>query len=277
MKLAGARCLVIGGVHRLGREISLELASHGAAVAISSRRQDEELQAAVAALGAAGAPAVAGLSGDVREPHGARALVSDAATALGGLDALVFAASGPFVPRAPQDIGEAAWDQSLDIIAKGFFFTACAAHDHFAAGRPDASVAGRAAAEADDGPADAGDDDAGLEPDAGVIVALTDCMGLQPWSSFAAHGAAKAAQIHLVKQLARAWAAEGVRVCGVAPGPVDLHDDLHRDATLRAATRGEWQRLVRPEAVGAAVRFCLETQGVTGVNVIVDNGMLLTS
>ena len=113
--------------------------------------------------------------------------------------------------------------------------------------------------------------------DAGVIVAITDCMGLQPWASFAAHGAAKAAQIHLVKQLARAWAAEQVRVCGVAPGPVDLHDDQHRAATLRAATRGEWERLVRPEAVGAAVRFCLETPGVTGVNVIVDNGTLLTS
>jgi hypothetical protein len=61
------------------------------------------------------------------------------------------------------------------------------------------------------------------------------------------------------------------------PRTGDLHDDQHREATLRAATRGEWQRLVSPEAVGAAVRFCLQTQGVTGVNIIVDNGALLTS
>jgi glucose 1-dehydrogenase len=260
VNVAGARCLVVGGVHRLGHALALDLASRGAALAISSRRQDAQLDGAAAELRAAGAASVAGVAGDVREPAGARRLVADAAAALGGLDALVFAASGPFVPHPPQEIDEAAWDASLDTIAKGFFFVANAAHEAFVAGRPEL-----------------GNDAATVAPDAGVIVAITDCMGLQPWASFAAHGAAKAAQIHLVKQLARAWAAERIRVCGVAPGPVDLHDDQHRDATLRAATRGEWERLVQPQAIGAAVRFCLETQGVTGVNVVVDNGTLLTS
>ena len=111
----------------------------------------------------------------------------------------------------------------------------------------------------------------------GAIVAITDYLGLQPWATFAAHGAAKAAQIHLVKQLARAWAPAGVRVCGVAPGPVDLDDDEHRAATLRAAARVATERLVAPADIGAAVRFCLETEGVTGVNVAVDNGSLVTS
>ena len=37
----------------------------------------------------------------------------------------------------------------------------------------------------------------------GAIVAITDYLGLQPWATFAAHGAAKAAEIHLVKELAR--------------------------------------------------------------------------
>ena len=133
VKLAGARCVVVGGVHRLGRTVGLDLAAHGAAVAISSRRRSDELEAAVAALRAAGAPAAAGVDGDVRDPEGARRLVADAAAALGGLDALVFAASGPFVPHQPQDIDGAAWDASLDTIAKGFFFCACAARDLFAA------------------------------------------------------------------------------------------------------------------------------------------------
>ncbi|HEY5473164.1 MAG TPA: SDR family oxidoreductase, partial [Candidatus Limnocylindrales bacterium] len=88
---------------------------------------------------------------------------------------------------------------------------------------------------------------------------------------------AKAAQIHLVKELARAWAADGVRVCGVAPGPVDLEDDEHRAATLRAAAKVASERLVAPADIGAAVRFCLETDGVTGVNVVVDNGSLVMS
>jgi NAD(P)-dependent dehydrogenase (short-subunit alcohol dehydrogenase family) len=181
----------------------------------------------------------------VRSPAGAARLVTDAEAALGGLDALVYAASGPFVPTPPQEIDEEAWDASMDTIAKGFFFSACAAREGLAPG--------------------------------GAIVAITDYLGVQPWTSFAAHGAAKAAEIHLVKELARAWAPDGVRVCGVAPGPVDLEDDEHRAATLRAAAKVAAERLVTPADVGAAVRFCLETEGVTGVNVAVDNGSLVMS
>ena len=114
-------------------------------------------------------------------------------------------------------------------------------------------------------------------PAGGAIIAITDYLGLQPWTAFAAHGAAKAAQIHLVKELARAWTTDGVRVCGVAPGPVDLADDEHRAATLRAAAKVAAERLVAPADVGAAVRFCLETDAVTGVNVVVDNGSLVMS
>ena len=246
MNVAGGRILVVGGVRRLGRALALDLAAHGAAVCVSSRALGAEAEAQLGALRAAGAPEAAAVAGDVRTAHGAGTLVAEAALALGGLDALVFAASGPFVPTPPEEIEEAAWDASLDTIAKGFFYSAASAYEAFA---------GRG----------------------GVIVALTDYLGLQPTAAFAAHGAAKAAQIHLVKELARAWAKDGVRVCGVAPGPVDLEDDQQRAATLRAAARGEWERLVSPAAVGAAVRFCLETDGVTGANVVVDNGSLLSS
>ena len=249
MKVAGARILVVGGVHRLGRALALDLAAHGAAVCVSSRAAGEEAGAQVGALRAAGAPLAAAVAGDVRWPTAAAGLVADAATALGGLDGLVFAASGPFVPTPPERLDETSWDASLDTIAKGFFFTALAARGRFLAG----GAAG------------------------GVVVAITDYLGLQPWTAFAAHGAAKAAQIHLVKELARAWTRDGVRVCGVAPGPVDLEDDEHRAATLRAAAKVASERLVAPADVGAAVRFCLETEGVTGVNVVVDNGSLVMS
>ena len=245
MNVAGARVLVVGGVRRLGRALALDLAGHGAAVAVSTRTAGPEAGAQVVALLAAGAPAAAAVEGDARRPEGAARLVADAAAALGGLDALVYAASGPFVPTAPQEIDEASWDASLDTIAKGFFFSACAAHERLSPG--------------------------------GAVVAITDYLGVQPWAAFAAHGAAKAAEIHLVRELARAWAPDGVRVCGVAPGPVDLEDDEHRAATLRAAARVSAERLVSPADIGAAVRFCLETEGVTGVNIAVDNGSLVLS
>ena len=252
MKVSGSKVLVIGGVRRLGRAVALDLAEHGAAVCVSSREAGAAAEAQVAALRAAGAPHAAAVAGDVRRPKAAAQMVADGAAELGGLDALVFAASGPFVPVPPQQLDEASWDGSLDTIAKGFFFAACAAREQVLRGR-------------------------GPDAPAGVIVALTDYLGLQPWANFAAHGAAKAAQIHLVKELARAWAPEGVRVCGVAPGPVDLADDEHREATLRAASKVASERLVSTRDIGAAVRFCLETDGVTGVNVVVDNGSLVTS
>ncbi|HTX68499.1 MAG TPA: SDR family oxidoreductase [Thermoleophilia bacterium] len=245
MKVAGARVLVVGGVRRLGRAVALDLAAHGAALAVSTRARTREADEQVEALLAAGAPAAHLAEGDVRGAAAAGELVAAASAALGHLDALVYAASGPFVPRQPEQIDEASWDASMDTIAKGFFFTACAARQRFAAG--------------------------------GVVVAITDYLGLQPWATFAAHGAAKAAEIHLVKELARAWAPAGVRVCGVAPGPVDLDDDEHREATLRAAARVATERLVTPADIGAAVRFCLETEGLTGANIAVDNGSLVTS
>lgn len=255
VNVTGSRILVVGGVRRLGRRIALDLATHGASICVSSRSSGPSADAAVAALSATGAPTARAIVADVRRSTDATAAVHKAAAVLGGLDGLVYAASGPFVPQAPHKIDEASWDESLDTIAKGFFFAACAAREVFTR-------------------ANTGDD--ARPPTPGVIVAITDGLGVQPWSNFAAHGAAKAAQIHLVKELARAWAADGVRVCGVLPGPVDLDDDEHRDATLRAAAKAPLPRLVAAADVGRAVRFCLETDAATGVNVIVDNGLLLT-
>lgn len=267
MELTGSRCLVVGGARRLGRQIALGLAAGGGAICVASRGGDEAMEATLAELERAGAVAALAVHGDVGTPRGAATLVKTAAAALGGLDVLVFAASGPFVPRRPEALDEAAWDASFDVIAKGFFFAACAARDLFAGDSRSADATGTAGR------------DGGATPGAtrGVVVAITDYLGLHPWAAFAAHGAAKAAQIHLVKELARAWADDDVRVCGVAPGPVDLEDDEHRAATLRAAAKTESERLVTPAQVAAAVSLCIENDGMTGVNVVVDAGALLAS
>jgi len=289
VRLPGARCLVVGGARHLGRELAADLAAAGARVALTSRDTDDAARAAVA-LGSA--PAAIGLAADTATAEGARAAVANAARALGGLDAVLYTASGAFVPTPPQEIDEAAWDASFDVVARGFFFTACAARDamvHEAGGvvaTPSRGTPGAAARNGEPGaaPRDGEPHAAAQEgapgaapPTRGAIVAVTDLLGIQAWAAFAAHGAAKAAQIHLVKMLARAWAPDGVRVCGVAPGPVDLIDDERRDAALRTAAKGATGRLVTPGQVAAAVRFCLENDAVTGVNVIVDAGALVTS
>jgi NAD(P)-dependent dehydrogenase (short-subunit alcohol dehydrogenase family) len=263
--------------------LAADLVAAGANVALTSRDALDAERAAAdlrSGAGPATTPATvrtAGFAADTSSAEGARRAVAVAARALDGLDAVVYVASGGFRPKPPQEIEEAEWERSFDVVAKGFFFTACAARDLFvdrtsAAPGGDATRAGGAPGgdvAASDAPSPA------LPPICGVIVAITDLLGLQPWASFAAHGAAKAAEIHLVKTLGRAWAPQGVRVCGIAPGPVDLPDDEHREATLRTAAKSASERLVAPAQVGASVRFCLENDAVIGVNLIVDAGSLV--
>ncbi len=280
MKLVGTRTLVIGGARHLGRLLAADLANAGACVALTSR---DGTAATRVAESLGGPPRAIGLSADTGTATGAREAVAAARRALSGLDALVYAASGPFMPTPPDQIDEAAWDLSFNVIARGFFFAACAARNVMIepAGRnvmiepAGRNVMIEPAGRNGETPVSS---EHGRSPvSRGTIVAITDYLGSQPCAAFAAHGAAKAAQIHLVKELARAWAADGVRVCGVAPGPVDLDDDDHRAATLRAAAKTGEGRLVTPGEICAAVRLCLEDEGMTGVNVVVDGGALLTS
>ena len=252
---------MIGGARRLGGVVALDLAAHGADLAISTRSATADAAATRAAVHDLGRRCAV-VSGDVVAPDAAAALVAAAADALGGLDVLVYAASGPFRPAAPQDIDPADWQASFDVVARGFFLAACAARERFAG----AAAGHRAGEPAGRSPG---------EPARGVIVALTDTLGVVPSAAFAGHGAAKAAQIMLVASLAKAWAPDGVRVCGVAPGPVDLPDDPRRQATVRAAARTAIGRLVAPAEIARAVRFVIACDALTGVNLPVEGGALL--
>ena len=236
-EIDGLRVLVAGGSHRVGRAIALDLASRGADVAISyhsSAAPAEETRAEIEAMGRRSAA----LAADVSVVEQAAGLVERAAGALGGLDVYVHCPSGGFTPRKPAEVDEELWDSALDTTAKGFFFAAQAAHREM--------------------------------QDGGVIVAITDVAGLQPWPAFASHGAAKAAMIYLVKTLALAWGRDGLRVCGVAPGPVLMPEGIAGSSEETAIGR-----LGDPADVSQAVRFCIEADYLTGQNVIVDGGRLL--
>jgi NAD(P)-dependent dehydrogenase (short-subunit alcohol dehydrogenase family) len=99
---------------------------------------------------------------------------------------------------------------------------------------------------------------------------IEDVAGYQPWPSFAAHSAAKAAQAMLTRVLARALAPE-VRVCGVAPGPVAVA----RDKEERRAEETVLGRVGSPEDVAEAVVFLAGADFVTGTTLFVDGGRSL--
>ena len=109
------------------------------------------------------------------------------------LDLLVNAAGEGFVPKPVEEVEEADWDAALGATAKGTFFVTQAAAPL-------------------------------LRESRGVVVMIEDVAAYQPWPSFAAHCAAKAAQAMLTRVFARALAPE-VRVCGIAPEPIAVGPD----------------------------------------------------
>jgi pteridine reductase len=177
--------------------------------------------------------------GDLAEVEQARALVARAVKELAGLDLLVNAAGEGFAPKPLEELEERDWDAAFGATAKGSFFVSQAAAPH-------------------------------LRGSQGCIVMIEDVAGYQPWPSFAAHSAAKAAQAMLTRVLARALAPE-VRVCGVAPGPVAVEPGQEE----RRAAETLLERVGLPEDVADAVLYLAGAEFVTGSTLFVDGGRLL--
>jgi NAD(P)-dependent dehydrogenase (short-subunit alcohol dehydrogenase family) len=86
MRLSGRRVLVVGASSGIGRASGKALAAEGARVAFAARRR-ERLEVLVAEVG----PEALALTCDVRDERSCREAVGQAISALGGLDALVYA------------------------------------------------------------------------------------------------------------------------------------------------------------------------------------------
>jgi pteridine reductase len=179
--------------------------------------------------------------GDVARPDVARRLVDRAAAELGGIDLLVNGAAEGFAPKSALELTESDWDLAFGATAKGSFFVTQAAAPH-------------------------------LRESGGTVVMIEDVAAYQPWPSFAAHCAAKAAQAMLTRVFARALAPD-VRVCGIAPGSVAVEPDQEG----RRAAETLLGRVGSPDDVANAVVFLAGAGFVTGTSLVVDGGRLLQS
>jgi pteridine reductase len=166
-------------------------------------------------------------NGDVSRPDEARSLVHAAIRRLGGLDLLVNAAAEGFEPRPVEEVAEEHWDAAFGATAKGSFFVTQAAAPHLRASS------------------------------LGLVVMIEDVAAYQPWTSFAPHSAAKAAQAMLTRVLARALAPE-IRVCGVAPGPVAVEPGQEE----RRAAETLLGRIGSPDDVARAVAYLVVDGGL---------------
>ncbi|HZN55537.1 MAG TPA: SDR family oxidoreductase [Candidatus Polarisedimenticolaceae bacterium] len=187
--LAGRTALVTGGGTGLGLAIARALAARGARIAIASRSADH-LASGADDLRASGAETTIHVC-DVRDAHAVRRLVEAVERTHGGLDILVNNAAGNFV-RPAEALPEKAFANVVDIVLNGTFYASRAAGRRMIA-------RGRG----------------------GVILNIVATYAWTGGPGTIHSAAAKAGVLAMTRTLAVEWAAHGIRVVAVAPGPFD--------------------------------------------------------
>lgn len=238
--LAGRRVLVIGGAAGIGRATVLLAAAAGAQVAVIDRN------------GWSGTPPPPGpvLAADVCDAPALAAAVDAAATALGGLDGLVFSAGIDLVAPLAETT-DADWQRVLDVDLTGAM-RACRA----ALGR--------------------------FPPQGGSMVLVASAAGLSPLANRSAYCAAKAGLVMFAKALALELAERGIRVNALCPGAVDTElfrtswQDAADPAGALAAIRARYalHRIAAPDEIAAAAVFLTSAAAsyVTGTALAADGG-----
>lgn len=112
----------------------------------------------------------------------------------------------------------------------------------------------------------------GLRRPGGVIINIASVVGLMAPRGHSAYATAKAAVIALTRANAVEYAAEGVRVNAIAPGPLDTEGfrAAGGDPVTRAQTIPT-RKMVTPAEVAAACVFLAEPNGsITGQTLLID-------
>lgn len=247
--LKGRTALVTGGGTGICRGIAQALASVGCDVAITSRKQ-EHLDPTVQELERAGVRAL-GMAGDVREPAAVEAVVKKVAATLGGIDILINGAAGNFICLA-ENLSPNGFGTVIDIDLKGTFNVSRAALPHLKVRR-------------------------------GVVLNISATLQLVGTIGQSHASAAKAGIDALTRVLAAEWGPSGIRVNGLAPGPVDDTEGVKRLTTPASRlTINEQCPLGRlatiEEVANAAVFLCSDASSfINGVTLVIDGGLWLRS
>jgi len=234
--------LVTGAAQRIGRDIALDLAAHGWAVAVHYRSSAAAAEATVAELRDAGGTAQA-FAADLAIEAQCMALVPAVRDAFGRIDAVVNNASlfeYDDVATFNMQAMEAHWRANT----AAPILLARALHGQLADGAQ------------------------------GVVVNLLDQKLWNPNPDYLSYTLSKAALEAATTLLAQALAPR-LRVCGVAPGVTLLSGEMSGDEFGASHRMTPLQRSSTPQDVARAVRFLLESPAITGTTLLVDGGQHL--
>ncbi len=232
--------LVTGGTRRLGRAMALAFAECGFAVAVHGRRDDDDAQDTLRAIGDRGVKGVLLLAELSREEEVAR-IVGDAAAAVGPLGVLVNNAS-TFERDEWHDADRGSWDRHLEPNLRAPFRLM----QDFAARLPQ-----------------------GAE---GMVLNMLDQRVWSPTPHFVSYSLSKAGLWALTRSMALALAPKRIRVNAIGPGPA-LPSPRQSPEQFRRQCEGvPLGRGTSPGEVARAALSLLCLPSVTGQMLALDGG-----
>jgi NAD(P)-dependent dehydrogenase (short-subunit alcohol dehydrogenase family) len=187
-RLAGRKALITGGDSGMGRAAAIAYAREGADVAINYFPTEEpDAKEVIDLIKAEGRVAVA-VPGDLRDEKFCQELVARAIEGLGGLDILVSNAGRQQAHESILEISSEDFDATMKTNIYAPFWIIKAALPH-------------------------------LKPGA-VIIGTTSEQAYDPTPDLYDYAQTKAATMSYIKSLAKQLGPKGIRVNGVAPGPI---------------------------------------------------------
>jgi NAD(P)-dependent dehydrogenase (short-subunit alcohol dehydrogenase family) len=245
-RIEGRRALVTGGGRGLGRVIAQALAEAGAEVAVSGRSL-EACEAAAGEIARATGRKTAAFAADLTRAAEVARLAAEVERGLGPLDILVNNA-GVNVRGPADELSEEDWDAVLDTNLKAPFLLSRAVGPRM------------------------------CERGWGRIVNIGSMLAVVALPGRAPYAASKAGLVNLTRVLALEWAARGVTVNAICPGPfaTDMNRQLLADpvkykAFIERIPMGRWGEL--HDIAGAALFLASDASAfVTGSALFVDGG-----
>ena len=233
----GKVILVTGAAKRIGRAVALELARHGAKVAVHYWRSREQAAETAARCGGLAFRA------DLARVDQIRQLFAEIAEAYGRLDGLVNNAAR-YRAVDPLEATEEDWDAIHDVNLKGTFFCCQqAAHLIRRAG-------------------------------GGRIINISSLGGLRPWSQHVPYCASKAGVVMLTRTLAKALAPE-ISVNSIAPGVIHFGEDMPEDLVRLVGVTPMHRPGTGEDIAQAVLQLLTGPSFVTGQILAVDGGLSL--
>jgi NAD(P)-dependent dehydrogenase (short-subunit alcohol dehydrogenase family) len=244
-RLQGKVAVVTGGNSGIGLATAQRLQQEGARVAIAGRSK-LTLDQAVKTIG----NGVLAVQADVSSLTDVDRLYAEVAQKLGKIDILfVNAGVAKFAPLA--DTSEALYDEQFDTNIKGAYFTIQKALPYL--------------------------------NDGASIILNTSVVDSQGTPGASAYAATKAALRSLARTAAAEFAARGIRVNTVAPGPIvtpifgktGLPQEALEAFSKEIIAKVPMKRFGQPEEVAATVAFLASQDAsyITGVEINVDGGL----